>query len=140
LELSTTESAPGNGSGIVVGSTVWIVSPPIPIEEGQLIEITGWVRVEEPVTGSLDGLQIIDTLGGAELTLAVRQTNGWQPFQMLRGVPQSGALRLTFALDGVGTAHVDSVMVRSLTKRSLRRLPPTSTADGTGPLLISPTR
>ena len=104
----------------------------MPVEKGQIIEITGWVRVDEPIAGSVDGLQIVDSLGGAELSLAVDQTSGWQPFQIVRAVPEATDLRLTFALTGLGTAHVDGVMVRALQQPVARRLPPVSTAKGSG--------
>jgi hypothetical protein len=83
------------------------------------------------------------------MSLAVRQTSGWQPFQIIRAVPQSTQLRLWFALAGVGTASIDGVMARTLDRPVIRRLPPVSsarnaapdtanTAENAGPLLVSP--
>ncbi len=65
----------------------------IPVEHGQIIEIAGWVRIDESIQESIDGLEIVDSLGGPELALTVRQTEGWQPFQIVRGVPESTELR-----------------------------------------------
>ena len=133
----------------VSSPAVWIVSPGVPVMEGQVVEITGWVRVDRPIAGSVDGLQIADTLGGPELALAIRQTSGWQQFQMLRAVPQSTELHVSFALAGFGSASVDGVMVRTLDRPRIRRLPPVSLAsDGmtntanaagdSGPLFVAP--
>jgi hypothetical protein len=105
---------------------VWIVSPPVPVRAGMLIEIGGWVRIDQVIDN--DGLQIVDSLGGPELALAVRQTGGWQPFRMIRAVPRDSELRLTFALCGLGTARIDAVTVRPLEDPAPNRLPPLPTA------------
>lgn len=135
LELTSAPGSPANGPvEAALGPRRWIVSPPISVAEGQVIAITGWVRINEPITGSVDGLQITDSLGGEELAVTVRQTSGWQAFEMVRGVPKSTELRLTLALSGVGTACVDGIMVRKLEPPpAVRRLPPAPAADGTSP-------
>jgi len=121
LEIQSDASA--DPSKVDVSSApVWIVSPPLPVEPGQRIEIIGWVRVDQPIHGN--GLQIVDTLGGPELSIAVRQTTGWQPFRMIRAAQQSGQLRITFALAGLGTARLDAVTVRTLRPTLAQRLPP----------------
>jgi hypothetical protein len=111
------------------GPPVWIVSPPVPVDEGSLVEISGWIRIDKPITGSVDGLLIFDSLGGAELSLALRETSGWQAFQLIRGVPSSSELRLTFALSGIGSACIDGVMIRVLQRPVPRRLPAVSPMD-----------
>jgi hypothetical protein len=123
LELSARATSAEAAAVVISGAPVWIDSPPIPVAEGQIVEITGWVRIDEPIVESIDGLQIVDSLGGPESTLAVRQTSGWEPFQLIRGVPESTELRLTFALSGFGTARIDGVMVRALEPPGIRRLP-----------------
>lgn len=124
LRLSAAASAPGHGPALVPGAPVRITSPPVPVTAGQTIEISGWVRVPEPIVGSIDGLQIVDSLGGPELALAVRQTSDWQPFRLIRAVPESTAVTVTFALTGLGSASVDAVMIRPAGRPAIRRLPP----------------
>jgi hypothetical protein len=124
LRLSAAASVPGQDPALVPGSPVRIVSPPVPVMAGQTLEISGWVRVPEPITGSVDGLQIVDSLGGAELAIAVRQTSDWQPFRMIRAVPESTAVTVAFVLTGLGSASVDAVMIRPLNRPAIRRLPP----------------
>jgi hypothetical protein len=123
LELSAGATSPGAVPTTVPSAPIWIVSPPIPVAEGQVVEIAGWVRVDEPIAGNVDGLVIVDSLGGDELSLAVSQTSGWEAFRVIRGAPESSELRLTFALSGLGSACVDGVMVRTLEPPRVRRLP-----------------
>jgi hypothetical protein len=119
LELRAT--AADAASIAISNAPLLIISPPMPVSEGQTIEIRGWVRVDGPIAG--DALRILDSLGGPELSLAIRETSGWQPFRMIRGVPKSTELRVTFALAGIGSAKIDGVMVRPLQQPSPRRLP-----------------
>jgi hypothetical protein len=145
LELHAS-AKPATNSAALSGAPVWILSPPIPVNAGQWIEISGWVRIDEPIAGGDEGLQIVDTLGGPDLALAIQQTAGWQPFRMIRAVPDSTELRLTIALGGLGTAQLDALMVRALELPAPRRLPPSPTAADSpkatftesGPLFIAP--
>jgi hypothetical protein len=145
LELIAT-TRPGESPDLSAGPAVWVVSPPVPVEEGSIVEISGWVRVENTIGGNVDGLQIVDSLGGAELSIAIRKTEGWQSFQIIRGVPNSTELRVTFALGGVGSARIDGVMVRAFQPSSARRLPAVSPLDRSAtnegevvdPMLVAP--
>jgi hypothetical protein len=127
--------------------TEWIVSSPVPVEAGQIMEITGWVRVDNKTDNEGDGLHIVDSLGGPELSLSVGQTSGWQPFRLVRVATKPTEVRLSFAHVGTGSAHVDAVMVRVLTSPSPHPLPPPgdtheatdpNVADQQGPLLSAP--
>jgi hypothetical protein len=144
LEISA--AARPESPGMTGAPAVWVISPPVPVDEGSAVEITGWVRVDHAIADSVDGLQIFDSLGGAELSLSVRKTDGWQQFRIIRGVPSSTELRLTFALSGIGSACIDGVMVRGFQPAAVRRLPPVTpinrsatTDDGvTGPMFVTP--
>jgi hypothetical protein len=123
LALHWAATATNQEPTVVEWPPIWVVSPPMPVDKGQIIEITGWVRIDAPIEGDGEGLQIADSLGGSELSLAIQQTSGWQPFHLVRAVPESTELRLTFALAGLGSARVDAVMVRTLKQPIARRLP-----------------
>lgn len=129
LELHAAAS-PANQSAAADDALVWIVSPPIPLDPQKAVEISGWVRVDKPFGGAGEGLAIVDSLGGPELSLVIGETSGWQMFRVIRAAPQPTELRLTFALTGLGAAKVDAVMVRTLEQPLARRLPAVS---GSGP-------
>lgn len=129
LQLSAEAKSARTTTPIVAEAPVWITSPPVPVTAGQVLEITGWVRVPEPIEGGAGSLEIADSLGGPELALSIAETDDWRPFRLLRSVPQTGQITLTFALDGLGTAWVDAVMVRAVDKATLRRLPTAPPAE-----------
>jgi hypothetical protein len=144
LALHSTAAATDGAPAGADRATEWIVSPRILLEAGQIIEITGWVRVDEAPGENGEGLQIVDSLGGPELSIAVRRTASWQPFRMVRVAASRSELRLSFALAGLGSARIDGVMVRALAEASPRRLPlmegarQADVAKGSGPLLPPP--
>ncbi|HEX4414539.1 MAG TPA: hypothetical protein VH107_12985 [Lacipirellulaceae bacterium] len=131
LELQAGPPAAGQMLDVAT-PRVWIVSPAVALEGAKTVEITGWVRIDKPFSTPGEGLSIIDSLGGPELSIAVGNASTWQMFRMVRAVPEPTDLRLTFALTGVGSAKVDAVMVRTLEQSIVRRLPgvgDTSTAQ-----------
>ena len=127
LELSATAVPAGTAPQIVGRPLVWITSPPIRATARDVIEISGWVRVTQPIAGAIEGLEVIDSLGGQELALRVRNTTDWQPFRIIRSATVTTDVTVTFALHGVGSACVDGVMVRALAAPSAKRLPTVTT-------------
>jgi hypothetical protein len=98
-------------AGLVETPPVWITSPAVQAGAGQWFRISGWVYVPEPISGSLDGLMIIDSLGGEPLAERLGEARQWKLFTLYRAAPRSGPLRVTIALTGFGEAWVDNVMI-----------------------------
>jgi hypothetical protein len=107
-----TAAKPPSPPDVIETSPTWIITAPVPVEAGQLVLIRGWVQIPTPITGSVDGLMIVDSLGGEDLALRISKTTGWQPFSLLRVAPQSGALTVTFALTGLGEVRLDDVAIQ----------------------------
>jgi hypothetical protein len=70
--------------------------------------------VSSPITGSVDGLMIYDSLGGEALAERIGKTVGWKQFALYRVAPQTGVMNVTFALSGLGEAWIDDVAVQIL--------------------------
>ncbi len=98
-----------------LGSSARIDSPPVELAAGDLIEISGWLKVS-----SEDGaLEVRDSLGGQALGLVVSSTpqnnvTQWAPFYLYRRADQATQVAITFAVEGVCTAEIDGVMLRKL--------------------------
>ncbi len=105
---------------LIEAPPVWLKSPPIAVERGQWVRIRGWVYVPTPVTGSVDGLMIVDSMTGEALAERIGEAKKWQPFTMLRVMPESGNLSITIAMTGLGEAWIDDLAVE-------RVLPPNVT-------------
>ncbi|MEO2048807.1 MAG: hypothetical protein ABGX16_19800 [Pirellulales bacterium] len=116
LELEVQPAGPA--PLVVATAPVWVSSPPVPVHVGEKVEVRGMVRVSNKLVGSVDGLQIIDSLGGMPLALRIQQTNSWKPFRIVRTIPADTELTLTFALTGLGKAQIDAVTVSRLPNAS----------------------
>jgi hypothetical protein len=136
LRLAARDSGAPDRSAILEASPIWIASPAVPVEAGSVVAIHGWVQVPVPITGSVDGLLIIDSLTGEQLGERIGDTRGREEFVLYRTVPRSGAMTLNFVLSGFGEAWLDDVTIRTLEPGAVRaaewdpartpqRLPPT---------------
>ncbi|MEX2113249.1 MAG: hypothetical protein WD845_08695, partial [Pirellulales bacterium] len=116
LRLKAVATLADNKPTAVESSPMWVTTPPLRVEAGQLLEIQGWVRIVQPITGSVDGLLVIDSLTGPALAQRIHAAGDWQPFTIYRGVPHSGTMTVTFALGGLGEAWIDDIIVRAVTR------------------------
>lgn len=109
----TVQSVTGEAAGLLVDRTpLWIKSAPVSVKGGQLVRIHGWIKIDQAISGSLDGLMIIDSIGGPQMAERVLMTQGWQEFTIYRCAAQNTDVRVTFALTGLGTVSIDEVDIR----------------------------
>jgi len=114
LRLAVTATDSEQVPQLVESAPVWIASAPVNLDARTLVAIRGWVRIPEPIQGSADGLLVIDSLTGPALAERIQANDEWQEFVLYRVYPQSGPLRLTFAMTGMGTAYIDDVSIQTL--------------------------
>jgi hypothetical protein len=111
LQLRVWPADPKTTVGLLETPPVWITTAPAPVESGQIVRVRGWVEVPAPISGSVDGLLVFDSIGGPDLADRIGQTRGWQEFSLYRIAPQTGPITVTFALSGVGLARIDDVTI-----------------------------
>jgi len=114
LRLAAQAAERQNTSPLVETPPVWMASPEVPVNPGSLVRIQGWAQVRGPITGSVDGLMIVDSIGGEPLADRIDATDGWKQFTLYRVAPQSGRVSVTFALTGLGEAWLDDVSIQVL--------------------------
>jgi len=114
LRLAASPPLPDDSDVLAERPPSSMTGPAVPVDAGQVVRIHGWVQVPEPITGSVDGLMIVDSLGGEPLAERVQQTAGWQEFTLYRVAPQQGELTVTFALSGFGEAWIDDVTIQPI--------------------------
>jgi len=95
-------------------------SPGVPVRAGQVLYVSGWVRIDAPIPSHFDGAKLHDSLLGPSSGLRWTATKGWQQFEMLREVPADGEFSLTMTLQGVGNGDVyfDDLRVVALTPKT----------------------
>lgn len=102
---------------------VTITTPPVTVYKGQLIYISGWVKVAAPSIGNLDGAMFYDSLLGPGAALRWRSIADWQKFELVREVPETTELTLTMALSGLGDIRFDDLQI----------IPLDASSSGSGP-------
>lgn len=111
LLLRAAPANPKAPPALIETPPLWITSPAVAVESGQTVRIRGWARVRQAITGSVDGLLILDSLSGEALAERIDRTEGWKEFTLYRAAPVTGRLAVTFALTGLGEAWIDDVRV-----------------------------
>ena len=117
LELEARSLGEAAPVTVVPTAPVWISSAPIQVRAGDLIEITGVARLPKPLLGSVDDLQIIDSLGGPDMALRIHHAPSWQPFRVIRAATSDAQLTVTIALFGLGKAQIDDLAIRIVKKQ-----------------------
>jgi hypothetical protein len=111
LRILAAPRSPDAGQSVVEFAPVWVNSAPVTVAPGQHVVISGWIRVDEPIRGTLDGCLVTDSLSGPPLGLRVQRTQGWEPFQMYRAVTQHDHLTVTIRLEGLGEVWIDDLSI-----------------------------
>ena len=90
---------------------VWIRSPAQTVHPGQAYIVQGWLRVDAPLAGSLDGVMIYDSHQGRDVAVRVQQTSGWQPFRIKGVAIGNKPLWVNIEMTGIGEAFIDDIEV-----------------------------
>jgi len=114
LRLTARAADPENPPAVLESPPVSVTSPAVPVEAGELVRVQGWVQIPAAITGSVDGLMVVDSLGGEALAERIGQTDGWRSFTLYRVAPRSGQISVTFALTGLGEVWLDDVAIQPL--------------------------
>lgn len=96
---------------VVESAPLSIAAPPIPVKAGQIIHVSGSVRVGSAVNGSLDGVTLTDNLTGLTGAMHWNEKRDWQKLELLREVYHDGDFTLTFTLHGLGDIQFDDLKV-----------------------------
>lgn len=105
---------PKNVPAVIEAAPLWIVSPPVPVDAGNLVRLHGWVNTVSSVSGSPDGLSVFDSIAGEAMAERITQSFGWHEFTLFRCAPRSGSLSVTFSLNGLGDVYLDEVSIQVL--------------------------
>jgi hypothetical protein len=112
LHLQVRAKNLANAPNVIESPPLWITSAPVRVQPGDVLCIRGKVRVSGPMSGGVDGLIIVDSLGGEPLAERIHPADGWREFVMYRAAPRVDNLTLTFALTELGEAWIDNVTVQ----------------------------
>ncbi len=108
-----------------------VTSPPIAVEEGDIVRITGRFRKGRVVpTLTRRPLLLFDSEMGPECGVQLAAESEWNKFEIIRRIaPQSNSFRFSAALTSVAEVHLDDL--------SITRIPQTKDEVSHGPLKLT---
>lgn len=137
LRLSVAASAPTPRTAAMLETPpLWVTTPPVPVRTGEWICFRGRIRIDQPITGSVDGVMMIDSLGGEELAERIGVTRGWEDFVLYRIATSDEPVTLTIALTGYGEVLLDDLTIRALGRAAATPSP--APAPSNPPLAAAP--
>ena len=101
----------------------WIQSPTIQVAAGSIVLIEGWVHIPKPITGSVDGLIVFDSMTGESLAERIGETTDWQRFFLYRIATKTGPMTITMALAGMGEVWIDDVSIQTINPNPMATRP-----------------
>lgn len=111
LRLVAAPDTNGDPPNILDVAPLTVTAPPIAVRAGQVLHISGRVRVASAITGSLDGVTLSDNLTGRSGAWRWQEKREWERFEMLREAYQDGSFVLTITLHGLGDVQFDDLKV-----------------------------
>lgn len=99
----------------IEGPLVRVTTPPLAVRSGQIVHITGWVKVSTAITGNPLGATFQDSIMGPGGALHWNAQSDWQRIDLLREVSQSENFNLTMSLNGLGAILFDDLRVMAYT-------------------------
>ena len=108
----------------LLSAPVWISSPSVTVQAGDVLRIHGWVNIPAPLKHQGDGLVIYDSITGTVLADRFHHTAGWQSFTLYRVATSDGKANVSFALMGLGAVNIDNISIqKQISKRRLSTSP-----------------
>ncbi len=100
--------------GLAEAPPLQITSAPVFVRANKLVRIHGWVRIPQPITSTVHGLTIYDSLGGRDLAVCCQQSAEWQEVTLYRAAGEDSEVRVRIVLEGYGEAFVDEMTVQTI--------------------------
>jgi hypothetical protein len=120
---------PSIAASSLLSAPVWISSPSVAVQAGDVLRIHGWVNIPAPLKHQGDGLVIYDSITSTVLADRFHHTAGWQSFTLYRIADSDGEATVSFALMGLGAVNIDNISIqKQITKRKLTA-PPTNSQN-----------
>jgi hypothetical protein len=117
---------PDTTASSLLSAPVWISSPSVAVQAGDVLRIHGWINIPAPLKHQGDGLVIYDSITGTVLADRFHHTAGWQSFTLYRIADSDGKATVSFALMGLGEVNIDNISIQKQLSKRKPPAPPTN--------------
>ncbi len=112
LMLSAAAANRGETPEIIARPPIRVTSPVVNVRSGELVRVSGRVRVPSAIAANVDGAMLFDNLSGPDGALRWgEKTRGWVPFELVRRANADGGFYVTVLLAGLGSVQVSDLNV-----------------------------
>ncbi|NQV23737.1 MAG: hypothetical protein HQ518_05150 [Rhodopirellula sp.] len=98
------------------GIPIALTTPPLPLKAGQIVHISGRIRIQARPAASIEGVTVTESLTGSKVRW--KKTRGWETFELIREVKTDSSLRLRLTLHGLGEVLFDDLKIVASTPTS----------------------
>lgn len=91
------------------GIPIALETPPVTVTPGQIIHISGRIRLQARPAASIEGVTVTESLTGSKVRW--KKTRGWETFEIIREVTTQSDLRLRLTLHGLGEVLFDDLKI-----------------------------
>lgn len=98
------------------GVPISLETPPVPVTAGQIVHISGRIRIQARPAASIEGVTVTESLTGSKVRW--KKTRGWATFEVIREVQTDSDLRLRLTLHGLGEVLFDDLKIVASTPTS----------------------
>lgn len=110
-DVNKTSKQPTVSVAIPNEPLVRIFSPKIPVYSGQIVHVTGWIRVDQGSHHPTGGIRLYDNIAGPTSALRWQEKSDWKRFELIREVRHSQNFQVFIDLIGLGDARIDELRV-----------------------------
>jgi hypothetical protein len=107
-----------NPPPLMEASSVTVSTPPVAIQAGDILHVSGWVRVRFPSEDRLDHALIHDTIQGPPSGIRLKRNQVWQRFEFVRVADRDDEFQVRFAIEGLGEMQIDDIRIAALETRT----------------------
>ena len=111
LRLAASPLSAGQIPSAITSAPVTVVSPSVTVHKGQIVRITGWIKIPTAISGSIEGAILYDSLLGKAGAIRLKAAQDWRQFELLRPVPESQDMTVTVSLQGLGEVLLDDLRI-----------------------------
>ena len=91
------------------GIPIALITPPVAVKAGQIVHISGRIRIQARPAASIEGVTVSESLTGSKARW--KKTRGWETFELIREVTTDSDLRLRLTLHGLGEVLFDDLKI-----------------------------
>ena len=91
-----------------------ITSPTVTLPPGSWVKISGWMKIPQKISSSVDGALFFDSAAGEPFGVRLVDKTDWKKITLYRQMPASGKINVSMVMTGIGHVYFDDIRIEPL--------------------------